>query len=57
MRSEIEYIKQKPLANNSFTRGFFISLLSDQVSNLNSSGPKPDVLPITPSDNFQPLIY
>ena len=27
-------------------------LLSRQVSNLYSSGPKPDVLPITPQDNF-----
>jgi hypothetical protein len=26
-------------------------LLSDQVSNLNSSDPETDVLPITPSDN------
>jgi len=26
--------------------------LSDQGSNLNSSGPKPDVLPVTPSDNL-----
>jgi hypothetical protein len=36
MRSEIEYIKQKPLANNSFTRGFFISVLSDQDTNLSN---------------------
>jgi hypothetical protein len=34
-------------------RGF---KLSDQVSNLNSSGPKPDVLPITPSDSFQSFV-
>jgi len=27
-------------------------LLSRQVSNLYSSGPKPDVLPITPQDNL-----
>ena len=26
-------------------------MLADQVSNLNSSGPKPDVLPVTPSAN------
>ena len=31
-------------------------LLSDQVSNLDSSEPKSDVLPVTPSDNF-PLFY
>jgi hypothetical protein len=29
----------------------FYLLLSDQVSNLNSSVPETDVLPITPSDN------
>ena len=28
-------------------------LLSDQVSNLDSSDPESDVLPITPQDNFQ----
>jgi hypothetical protein len=28
--------------------------LSDQVSNLDSSEPKSDVLPVTPSDNFPP---
>ena len=31
-------------------------LLSGQVSNLNSSGPKPDVLPITPPDNLNQLL-
>lgn len=31
--------------------GFFLKL-SDQGSNLNSSEPKSDVLPITPSDNL-----
>lgn len=31
-------------------RGFS---LSDQVSNLDSSEPKSDVLPVTPSDNVQ----
>ncbi len=31
-------------------------LLSDQVSNLDSSEPKSDVLPVTPSDNFPRFI-
>ena len=35
-------------------RTLLISLLSDQVSNLDSSEPKSDVLPVTPSDNFPP---
>ena len=36
--------KRAPIFESSF-------MLSCQVSNLNSSGPKPDVLPITPQDN------
>jgi hypothetical protein len=37
-------------------RTLLIISLSDQVSNLDSSEPKSDVLPVTPSDNF-PFAY
>jgi hypothetical protein len=33
----------------------YFFLLSDQVSNLDSSEPKSDVLPVTPSDSFPPV--
>ncbi len=39
---------------------YFIGIdfwLSDQVSNLDSSEPKSDVLPVTPSDSNSPLIF
>jgi hypothetical protein len=48
----MSYIPVLPAGN----RTLLISLLSDQVSNLDSSEPKSDVLPVTPSDNF-PFAY
>ena len=47
-------IVMQPIKNhlqNDFVSGSF-SVLSDQGSNLDSSDPESDVLPITPSDNF-----
>ncbi len=48
MNSECKYMK-KPLTKQC---KWLILKLSDQGSNLDSSDPESDVLPITPSDNF-----
>jgi hypothetical protein len=49
-------IPQKPSKKEKTTykknRKWLIVMLSRQVSNLNSSDPESDVLPITPRDNF-----